>query len=175
MKRYHTIALSISLIFFFSSLAPMVGNDLLANQSTRLGEETTGSYGDEKRDSVHIAFKKIEAGQITGAVSVLNPEMVNQDDHTVWASSVFSGRTLGMMGNTNIRGIGVSIDVADLTGSGTLSGNALFVVDGLPRDITGLRLSEIESISILKDVNAAILYGSSAINGVVMVTTKRGK
>src|SRR5690606_31564546 len=64
---------------------------------------------------------------------------------------------------------------ADITGSGLSSGNALFIVDGLPRDIQSLRASEIESISVLKDVNASILYGSAAVNGVVLITTKRGE
>jgi len=104
---------------------------------------------------------------MVGAVSSLKASSINESDNSIWASDVLAGRTLGMLGNNNIRGIGISIDVADITGSGTLSGNALFVVDGLPRDIDGLRLSEIEDITVLKDVNAAILYGSSAINGVV--------
>src|SRR3546814_7478809 len=49
----------------------------------------------------------------------------------------------------------------------------MFGVDGLPRDIDNLRLSEIESITVLKDVNSAVLYGSAAVNGVILITTKR--
>jgi TonB-dependent SusC/RagA subfamily outer membrane receptor len=78
------------------------------------------------------------------------------------------------MGANNIRGIGVGIDVASETGTGTQSGNALFIVDGLPRDISTLRMSEVESISVLKDASAAVLYGTQAVNGVIMITTKRG-
>src|SRR3546814_19483788 len=51
----------------------------------------------------------------------------------------------------------------------------MFGVDGLPRDIDNLRLSEIESITVLKDVNSAVLYGSAAVNGVILITTKRGE
>lgn len=173
MKRYNIIVLSV--LFFFSSLTPGVANGLLSSESKQFAGEASGVYDDERKDSVNIAFKKIEANNVVSAVSSLNSTAVNMDDHTIWASDVFAGRTLGMLGNTNIRGIGISIDVADLTGSGTLSGNALFIVDGLPRDVEGLRLSEVESITVLKDVNAAILYGSSAINGVVLITTKRGR
>lgn len=171
MKRCNIIVLST--VFFFSSLIPGVANELFKHNSMQQPVDDTMESG--KRDSVNIAFKKVDAGSVVGAVSMLNADQINADDHTVWASDIFAGRALGMLGNTNIRGIGISIDVADLTGSGTLSGNALFVVDGLPRDVDGLRLSEVESITVLKDVNAAVLYGSSAINGVVLITTKRGK
>jgi TonB-linked SusC/RagA family outer membrane protein len=54
-------------------------------------------------------------------------------------------------------------------------GNALFVVDGLPRDPSILNLSEIEQVSVLKDGHAAMLWGSAAKNGVIQITTKRGK
>ncbi|WP_025765106.1 SusC/RagA family TonB-linked outer membrane protein [Dyadobacter tibetensis] len=123
----------------------------------------------------NVAFKSETVGNLTGAVTALDPKSFGQYDFNIWASSALSGRSLGMLGGNSIRGVGIGINVSDLTGSGLYSGNALFVVDGLPRDIEGLRLSEIESISILKDVNAAILYGSAAVNGVVLITTKRGK
>lgn len=128
-----------------------------------------------KKDTTNIAFKKIQTDMTVGAITSLDARSINEYDNSLWAGDVMAGRTLGMMGNTNIRGIGISIDVADITGSGTLSGNALFIVDGLPRDIESLRLSEIENITVLKDVNSSILYGSAAINGVVLITTKRGK
>ena len=173
MKSYHIIIVSI--VFFFSTF-----HSVVAKSSHLLGaesfSETNEAYDeDEKNDTVNVAFKRIETDNIVGAISSLNAARINELDNSIWASDVLAGRTLGMLGNTNIRGIGISIDVADITGSGTLSGNALFVVDGLPRDIDGLRLSEIEDITVLKDVNSAILYGSSAINGVVLITTKRGR
>jgi TonB-dependent SusC/RagA subfamily outer membrane receptor len=127
------------------------------------------------KDKVDLAFRKAYEGDVVGFVSRINADEVNAFDYTAWASDVFAGRTLGMLGGNTIRGIGIGINVADITGSGLSSGNALFVVDGLPRDIGSLRLSEIEDITVLKDVNAAILYGTAAINGVVLITTKRGE
>jgi TonB-linked SusC/RagA family outer membrane protein len=54
-------------------------------------------------------------------------------------------------------------------------GSAMYVIDGIPgRDINLLNANEIESITVLKDVNAVALYGSQGRNGVVVVTTKRG-
>jgi TonB-dependent SusC/RagA subfamily outer membrane receptor len=130
-------------------------------------------YGN--KDKVDLAFRKVYEGDVVGFISRIKADEVNAVDYTAWASDVFAGRTLGMIGGNTIRGIGIGINVADMTGSGLSSGNALFVVDGLPRDIGSLRLSEIEGITVLKDVNAAILYGTAAINGVVLFTTKRGE
>lgn len=128
-----------------------------------------------KNDTIHIAFQKIEEKQSVGAVFSLNANEILGYDNVIWASNAFSGRTLGMIGNDNIRGIGIGINTAGITGTGLTTGNALFIVDGLPRDIESLRLSEIEDITVLKDANAAVLYGSAAVNGVVLITTKRGR
>ncbi len=65
----------------------------------------------------------------------------------------------------NIRGIGT-----------TGNSQPLYVVDGVPRgDISYLTPTDIQSIDILKDAASAAIYGSRAANGVVLVTTKRGK
>lgn len=53
--------------------------------------------------------------------------------------------------------------------------NPLILVDGVDRDIRMLDVSEIESISILKDASATAVYGVRGANGVVLVTTKRGR
>ncbi|MEH6536811.1 MAG: TonB-dependent receptor [Psychroserpens sp.] len=54
-------------------------------------------------------------------------------------------------------------------------GNALVIVDGAPGDINQLDANEIESISVLKDAAAAAVYGVQGGNGVVLITTKKGK
>jgi len=63
----------------------------------------------------------------------------------------------------------------DVTGSGGVSaGMSTAFVNGL-NNLGGLNIDDIESISILKDASAAAIYGSKAANGVVIITTKRGK
>lgn len=133
----------------------------------------TISVGDNDQ-RVDVAFGKKNKDEITGAVSVANVKAAVSTDYNVGVSSFLTARLLGLIGNNNIRGLGVGIEVADITGSGPESGNALYIVDGLPRDLQGLRFSEVESITVLKDVNAAALYGSAAVNGVILITTKRG-
>lgn len=75
----------------------------------------------------------------------------------------------------------VSLDNMGLTGTiGGYNGNiwgqgALVLVDGVPRANASVYVNEIESISVMKDAAAVVLYGSRAAKGVVLITTKRGK
>lgn len=133
------------------------------------------TFAQEDSLTVNMPFRKADKTELVSAVGQLNVSEVGKYDHSVWINDVTTGRIVGVMGANNIRGIGVGIDVASETGTGTQSGNTLFIVDGLPRDISTLRASEVESITVLKDANAAVLYGAQAINGVIMITTKRGK
>lgn len=147
--------------------------DEITDQTTIVMEHDPLVYGNS--DQVQVAFREKKKGDVIGFVSDVNTTEVDDHDNIIWANDILAGRTLGLLGNNSIRGIGIGINTADVTGSGLSSGNALFIVDGLPRDIQSLRASEIESISVLKDVNSSILYGSAAINGVVLITTKRGE
>ncbi|MFC5409469.1 SusC/RagA family TonB-linked outer membrane protein [Larkinella bovis] len=128
-----------------------------SNQETLTLQKSPFQFG--QRDAVNIAFGKIKKGNLVNAVSVLGPNELRRFDNTQSISSALTGLIPGMLGSANIRGIG----------------SPMFVVDGLPRDVSTLNLSEVEQISVLKDINAAILYGNDAVNGVVLVTTKRGQ
>lgn len=57
------------------------------------------------------------------------------------------------------------------------SNNPLYVVDGIPYegDISAVNSQDIESMTVLKDAAAAALYGARGANGVILVTTKKGK
>jgi TonB-linked SusC/RagA family outer membrane protein len=64
----------------------------------------------------------------------------------------------------------------NIRGRGTLgSTTPLVLIDGVPGDINQMNSTDIESITILKDASSAAIYGSRAANGVVLVTTKRGR
>ena len=72
-------------------------------------------------------------------------------------------------------GSGVTIRVRGAT-SVQASNEPLYVVDGLPSDdISNISPNDIESMQILKDASSAAIYGARAANGVVLITTKRGK
>lgn len=119
----------------------------------------TSSFQFGDKDAVNVAFRKVKKGELVNAVSVLNPVEILKYDDIQSVGQALSGRVPGLYGSTNIREIG----------------NALYIVDGLPRDINTINLSEVAGITVLKDINSSILYGSAAVNGVVLVTTKRGQ
>jgi TonB-linked SusC/RagA family outer membrane protein len=127
----------------------------------------------ENSAPVNLAFRTTSKGNVIGAASGYQISKISQYDNTIWAGGILTGRALGMLGSNNIRGLGISFDVGAITGTNT--GTAMAVVDGLPRDLNSIRLADIESISVLRDVNSAVLYGSAAMNGVVLITTKRGE
>jgi TonB-linked SusC/RagA family outer membrane protein len=112
-----------------------------------------------EKDVVNIAFGKVKKGDLVNAVNVLNPNEILKYDNIQSVYEALSGRVPGLLGSNNIRGTGAP----------------LFIVDGLPRNINTINLSEVEQITVLKDINSSILYGNGAVNGVVLVTTKRGK
>ena len=65
-----------------------------------------------------------------------------------------------------------------IRGFGTINDNSpLYIIDGTPTkgNLNTLNLNDIESMQVLKDASAASIYGSRAGNGVVIITTKKGK
>ena len=154
-KKIYTI-----IVIFLSGLILFPSNKVLAQD-------------ENQKDSINLAFRTVLKEDVTGAASGYRISEIRQYDNTIWASGILTGRALGMLGGNNIRGLGISLDVGAITGTNT--GTAMVIVDGLPRDLNSIRLSDIESISVLRDVNSAVLYGSAALNGVVLITTKRGE
>lgn len=114
---------------------------------------------------------------LTGSVAAINSEEIN-DIPSSSLSNALNGRMAGVLFTQSggKPGAGSTIKVrADGTWN---SVSPLFVIDGIIRDkfaFDGLDASEVENISVLKDGASAAIYGSRAANGVVLVTTKRGK
>ena len=106
-------------------------------QKDTLSSSVPQTAGD---DPVVMPFRTVSRAELVSAVGTLDVSKVSQYDNNVWINDVTTGRIVGVMGANNIRGIGVGIDVASETGTGTQSGNTLFIVDGLPRDISTLRM-----------------------------------
>ncbi|GLU54243.1 SusC/RagA family TonB-linked outer membrane protein [Dyadobacter frigoris] len=121
--------------------------------------------------------------EITGAVATLDAKQLLSTPSTNLGQAL-QGKVPGVViGNENSPGGGVSVRIR---GFGTINDNSpLYVVDGVPTKGVGangvsntlntLNLNDIESMQILKDASAASIYGSRAGNGVVIITTKRGK
>lgn len=140
-------------------------NVQLQADSKSLNEVVVVGYGTQKKAT------------LTGSISqVKGAELVKSPQPNL--SNSLAGRFSGVIVNNRSGEPGVdgsNITVRGLATTG--SNNVLIVVDGVPGQIGGLeRLdpNDIESMSVLKDASAAI-YGNRAANGVILVTTKRGK
>lgn len=140
-------------------------NITLQESTEALDEIVVVGYGTQKKSDV------------TGAVSIVDIETF---DKTVspFASQALQGLVSGVnvTANTGAPGDGAKVSIRGI-GSVGLSSNPLFIVDGVPTQnaMDNLAPSDIESISVLKDGASAAIYGSRASNGVVIITTKKGK
>jgi len=111
---------------------------------------------------------------ITGAVSVVNVSELKSQP-TFDAQSQLQGRASGVTVIQNgVPGSGSTVRIRGLASFN--NNNPLYVVDGVQTgSITGLNPNDIESMQVLKDAASASIYGVRATNGVIIITTKKGK
>jgi TonB-linked SusC/RagA family outer membrane protein len=133
-------------------------NVVLIQSSSSLNEVVVVGYGTQKKVTV------------TGSIATVNnSEIVVTKNENVLNS--LTGKVAGLRVVQNSAEPGSFDNAISIRGFG----NPLVIIDGVPRDnITRLDPNDIESVSVLKDASAAI-YGVRAANGVILVTTKRGR
>lgn len=133
--------------------------------SKNLNDVVVVAYGTQKRES------------LTGAVAVVDSKAIEQRI-TTSATAALEGSGPGIQVN-NTYGEPGSAPAIRIRGFSTINGsnNPLYVVDGTVYDgnISEINPADIESFSVLKDAASSALYGNRAANGVVLITTKRGK
>ena len=187
------VSLIVSYIGYKSQIVPVNGRTQL---TIRLEEEALAletvvitAMGIERKEaSLTYATQLVEGEEL---VRTKDPNMINS----------LAGKTSGVLINKSSSGLGGSVKV-NIRGSRSINGNnqPLYVIDGVPmlnnsneqvytiiggladagnRDsgdgISNLNPEDIEYINILKGASAAALYGSQAANGVILITTKKGK
>ena len=128
-----------------------------------LDEVVVVGYGVQKKSSV------------TGAISQVKPE--DMENRTIAnAQQALQGKTSGVQIIQSSAAPGSSPTIRVRGYSSNSSSEPLFVVDGVRLgDISGIDPSTIASMEILKDAASAAIYGAEAGNGVVLITTKKGK
>lgn len=125
---------------------------------------------------VVVGFGTQKKKDITGSVAVVSQEAFDSRPNTQFTSAI-QGKAAGVqvISGSGKPSDGVSIRIRGVN-SISAGSDPLYVVDGVPTsDIKYLNPSDIESISVLKDASSAAIYGASGSNGVVLVTTKKGK
>lgn len=140
-------------------------NVMLASDTQNLDEVVVVAYGTTKKSS------------FTGSASVVKSEQLAKISGTGFAEAL-QGMSAGVS-VVNSEGKPGGEARVQIRGISSMSGktNPLYVVDGMPFDgtLTSISPSDIESMTVLKDAAAASLYGSRAANGVIVITTKKGK
>jgi len=131
---------------------------------------------EEMDEVVVVAYGTQQKSNLTGSVASVKGEKL-KDVTTPDVNGLIQGKAAGVM-VTNSSGKPGETAKIRIRGKGSLNSSVepLWVIDGVVSG-TGAQLSpnEIESMSILKDASATALYGSRASNGVIVVTTKKGK
>lgn len=138
-------------------------NITLTPDSKALSEVVVTGYGTQRKKD------------ITGAVTVVSPKELTATP-AASVTQMLQGRASGVVvGNDNSPGGGTMVRIR---GFGSINNNSpLYVIDGVPTQgtLNQLNPNDIESMQVLKDASAASIYGARAANGVVIITTKKGK
>ncbi len=134
---------------------------------------------------VIIGYGSVKKEDLTGSVDLVTSEDFNKGP-VVSAQQLITGKIAGVSvtSGSGAPGDGQEIRIRG-NGSLELNSNPLIVVDGIPLDGGGvggsrnplnlINPNDIESMTVLKDASATSIYGSRAANGVIMITTKKGK
>lgn len=136
---------------------------VILNEDTQMLDETVVvGYGTMKKSDLTGAISSVDVGELSKRATT-NPAEALQ----------------GKIAGVNIQksggnaGAGVRVKIRGVKTFG--SNEPLYIIDGFPGSITSVNPSDIESMEVLKDGAAAAIYGSVAANGVIIVTTKKGK
>lgn len=137
---------------------------IVLNEDTELLEEV-----------VVVGYGTMKKSDLTGAVAAVNSDKI-KDSPAANVGQALQGKVAGVqIIDSGSPGSNVNIKVRGL---GSINNcDPLVVIDGVPTDLglNAINTEDIERIDVLKDASATAIYGSRGANGVVMVTTKRGK
>ena len=123
---------------------------------------------------VMIGYGSQRKGDITGSIAIVDTDELTKSSYTTITDRL-QGRIAGVSVSTN--GEPGSTGTIKIRGNSFFgNNNPLYVIDGiLTNDSPNLNPNDIESIQVLKDASSTAIYGSRAANGVIVITTKKGK
>src|SRR5690606_31327305 len=125
---------------------------------------------------VVVGYGTVKRGDLTGSVASVGSSEI-QSTPIVALDRAMQGRVAGVNVITNSARPGGSTTVRIRgTGSVNAGNEPLYVIDGFPTgNLNSINTNDIESMEVLKDASATAIYGSRGSNGVILVTTKRGR
>jgi TonB-linked SusC/RagA family outer membrane protein len=124
---------------------------------------------------VVVAYGTQKKATVTGAIATISTKELKQSPAANLSASL-AGRLPGLTAVQSSGEPGKDAVSLYLRGQGTINGQTpVILVDGVPRDITYIDPNEVESVTILKDASSTAVFGVRGANGVILVTTRRGK
>ncbi|RFS18904.1 SusC/RagA family TonB-linked outer membrane protein [Chitinophaga silvatica] len=125
-----------------------------------------------------VAYGTQKRGSFTGSAATVKPEAYEGSTRATLQENL-QGNVAGVIASNGSGQPGAAPNIR-VRGIGSVNAGSapLYVVDGIPlaaTDLAALNNADIESFTVLKDASAASIYGSRAANGVVLITTKKGK
>jgi TonB-linked SusC/RagA family outer membrane protein len=170
------------LVFNFLGYAPQ---EITVKQAGAINVKFN-STSSNLEDVVVVGFAKRARKDITGSISSISGKELNKTQPTTFDQAL-QGKVAGVVVQqvSGQPGGGVSIQIRGVS-SISGSNSPLYVIDGIiippvsdpgtgSNPLSAINPAEIESVDVLKDASATAIYGSQATNGVVVITTKRGK
>lgn len=163
-----------TLVFDVPGFEPQYLGVSVIKQNPVVVMEKSIPYGGVK-DEVELPFRKTIAREIVGATSTIDEDAISSSNQ-MNVLNILSGKAPGLNVSQVPTEPGRSATVLNIRGlSRSATDNApLIIIDGIERPLEDLTPEEIESITVLKDATSKILYGPKAVNGVLLVKTKRG-
>lgn len=128
-------------------------------------------------DVVVIGYGQVRRKDLTGSVAKASVEDMQKANVTSFADAL-GGRVAGVRVSSNDGQPGAAPQIIVRGSSVTQDASPLYVVDGFPIenfDLNSLNPNDIESLEILKDASSIAIYGARGANGVVLISTKKGK
>lgn len=135
-------------------------------------EASAGTLG----EVVVVGYGTAKKGNVTNSVASMSAQDL-EERSVNRIENALSGQMAGVYAQTTTGEPGAELSIRVRgTGSINASNEPLYVVDGVPVDnLRGINSNDVQSLDVLKDASAAAIYGSRGSNGVVLVTTKKGK
>ncbi|REG91568.1 SusC/RagA family TonB-linked outer membrane protein [Algoriphagus antarcticus] len=155
----------------FTTQEIAVGNSTVVDITLQLDDNVLGEV-------VVVGYKTQNAREISGSINVVSGEQI-KDVPIASFDQALQGRAPGVLIQANSGQPGAAANVT-IRGKGTINGsnNPLYILDGIQisaADFATLNPNDFASFSILKDAASTSIYGSRGANGVIVITTKRGK
>lgn len=142
---------------FHKLIYPALAAAMLASPAIAMADDDNVAVIDSLGNDIQLAFHSVAPENVFGGVSQVNVVDLEKKSYTTYSLA------------------NMECFVPGYNGQLWNMGEALVLVDGVPRDANNVIPTEIETITFLKGAQAVVLYGSTASKGAILITTKRGR